>query len=193
VKNNLITKIANALEYIVAIVTGNMMMSLLIIAALWLINIVNWFFRGAFNYFGILPRTFRGIIGIIISPVLHSGPDHLFFNSIPLFILLSLMPVYGEKIFIDVTAFIIVTSGILTWSLGRNAIHIGASGIIMGYWSYLVTEAYKSPSVITVIVAIIMLYYLGGLFFNLFPQSESTSWEGHLFGFIAGIMAAFLF
>ena len=63
----------------------------------------------------------------------------------------------------------------------------------MGYWSFLITKAVQAPSFMTIIVASLMLYYLASLIFNLFPQSEKTSWEGHLFGFLSGITAAYLF
>ena len=169
-----------------------MQLSLCIIAVLWVLNIFNWLFKSYFNRFGIIPRHLAGLPGIIFSPILHGDPEHLFFNMIPLFILTSLIPIYGFTSFIHISIFIIIVSGALTWLFGRKAIHIGASGLIMGYWSFLITKAYQAPSMLTIVVAVIMLYYLAGMIFNLFPQSEKTSWEGHLFGFIAGIAAAFL-
>jgi len=188
----MLTELANTVTTLLHIVIANMQVSLYIIAALWVINIFNWLCKGYFNRFGILPRHFFGLVGIIFAPILHSNPEHLFFNSIPLFILSALIPVYGYTTFIHLTIFLVLASGLLTWLFGRKAIHIGASSVIMGYWSFLLTEAYKAPSMMTIIVATIMLYYLAGMIFNLFPQSEKTSWEGHLFGFISGIAAAFL-
>tara|TARA_Y100001001_G_C7888407_1_gene267237 strand:- start:220 stop:735 length:516 start_codon:yes stop_codon:yes gene_type:complete len=170
-----------------------MQISLLIILFLWCFNIINWLCGSYFNRFGIYARSAWGLIGIPFAPILHGNAEHLFFNSIPLFIMLSIIPVYGQDIFIHVSIFIIVTSGILTWLFGRKAIHIGASSLIMGYWSFLITKAFQTPSYMTIIVAMLMLYYLASLFFNLFPQSEKTSWEGHLFGFMTGIAAAYLF
>jgi len=188
----MLQEMADTVTTLINVIIANMQMSLYIIAALWAFNIFNWLCKSYFNRFGIFPRHILGLPGIIFSPILHSGPEHLFFNSIPLFILSSLIPVYGLTTFIHVTIFITLVSGALTWLFGRKAIHIGASGVIMGYWSFLLTKAYQAPSMMTVIVAVIMLYYLAGMIFNLFPQSEKTSWEGHLFGFIAGIAAAFL-
>lgn len=166
--------------------------SFIIIGFLWGLNVINWLTGSFLNYFGILPRHPFGAIGIIFSPLLHANSEHLFFNSIPLFILLCLLPVYGQTVFIKMTIFIVLVSGSLTWVMGRKAIHIGASGLIMGYWSFLIYKAYQAPSLLSILLAALTLYYLGSLILNIFPQSEKTSWEGHLFGFLAGIAAAYI-
>jgi membrane associated rhomboid family serine protease len=188
----ILNELANSVTILLALIKANMFFSLMVLAALWTIHLLNWCLKGYLNRFGIYPRHPYGLIGVIFSPFLHAHFDHLFFNSIPLFILLSLLPVYGKLVLIKTTLFIIVTSGLLTWLFGRKAFHIGASSLIMGYWSFLITKAYEAPSMMSVLLAFLTLYYLGSMILNLFPQSEKTSWEGHLFGFIAGIAAAFL-
>ena len=72
-------------------------------------------------------------------------------------------------------------------------IHIGASGLVMGYWGFVLVNAYHSPSFIAIAVAAVCLYYFSSLFANLMPQGEKVSWEGHVFGFLAGIITTFTY
>lgn len=84
---------------------------------------------------------------------------------------------------------ITLVSGGILWLIGRRAIHVGASGLIMGYWGYLLVYAYQHPSILSYVLAIICIYYFGGLLLSIFPKEDSVSWEGHLFGLFAGILA----
>ncbi|MFN7096286.1 MAG: rhomboid family intramembrane serine protease, partial [Gammaproteobacteria bacterium] len=92
--------------------------------------------------------------------------------------------------FWQISIFIILICGILTWLIGRNAIHVGASGVIMGYWGFLLTLAIYQPSAFNIIIVIVMLYYLSSLFLNLFPSGEEVSFEGHICGLVAGVAVA---
>ena len=98
-------------------------------------------------------------------------------------------------VFYIVTLTIILLSGFATWLLGRRAIHVGASSLIMGYFGYLFTEAYYQPTAITVIIAIVCIYYFGGLIIaSVIPSGKrNISWEGHVFGLAAGIATAMFF
>lgn len=160
---------------------------LVIIASLWAFNIVNWMLGKPIRL-GVIPRTIPGLFGIIFSPIIHANPNHLFFNSIPLFFLTifltSLEPVY----YIYIIMAIAVLSGFGVWIIGRRGNHIGASSVITGMFSFILTEAIQSPSIVTIFCGIIALYYFGSILLSLFPQGEDTSWEGHLAGFIAGIV-----
>lgn len=177
------------LQSIPALVQTNLPISLSIIAGLWLIYFINLLLGGRLNILGIYSRHPLGLIGIFFSPFLHSNFNHLFFNSIPLFVLINFMLLDGLQTFIRVSIIIILLSGLGTWLFGRKAIHIGASSVIMGYWSYLLLSAYKNPTVLSLVLALVCLYYFGGLLFSLFPSEEKVSWEGHVFGFLAGIAA----
>jgi membrane associated rhomboid family serine protease len=179
------------LQNLVAAIQVNIFFLLKIILGLWLLNIINWLVGSRLNYFGIYPRSLRGLPGIILSPLLHGNFNHLFFNSIPLFVLGNLVLLNGQANFYCVSVMIIILSGFGVWLFGRLAIHIGASSIIMGYFGYLLTEAYYHNSVIAIILGFICLYYFGGLILMLLPGKKGVSWEGHVFGFIAGIIAAF--
>jgi len=145
--------------------------------------------RNRLSIAGIFPRHPFGLTGIICAPFLHANWGHLFFNTVPLFILANLVLIYGRVEFYQVTAIIIVLGGLATWVLGRKAIHLGASGLIMGYWGFLLLQSYYHPSILAVFVGVICLYYLGGLFLSLFPSGKGVSWESHVFGFLAGMVA----
>ena len=171
----------------------NMPFVLSLLATLVLFNIVNWILGGRFNILGIYPRSIHGLIGIPFAPVLHGNPAHLFFNLIPLFIFINFVLIGGVNEFYCVSTVIIVLSGLAIWLMGRKAIHIGASSLIMGYWSYLLVDAYYHPTVATLFVGITTLYYFAGLFMSIIPSDEpGISWEGHLFGAAAGLAANYL-
>lgn len=166
--------------------------ALFLIAILWVIQLINALLGYRLNFLGIHPRHLRGLIGIPCSPFLHAGFNHLFFNSIPLLILLDFMLLRGNHAFICATTWIMLISGSVTWLFGRRGLHVGASSLAMGYWGYLLIQAYHHPSVLSILLGIICLYYLGGLISGFFPTEERVSWEGHFFGFLAGIAAVYL-
>jgi membrane associated rhomboid family serine protease len=186
--NNLMQQI----ELTIAALQKNLQFVLSVLAALVIIHMVNAITGYRLNYFGIYPRKLHGLPGIVLSPLLHANFNHLFFNSIPLFVMLSFVMLEGLPQFIVVTAIITVLGGAATWLFGRRGIHVGASGVIMGYWSYLLVEAYHHPTVISIALGVVCLYYFGGMILNVFPTSVRSSWEAHLFGFLAGIAASYL-
>lgn len=165
---------------------------LICLGVLWLINIFNWIIGSPCNKLGIYPRRISGLIGIIFCPILHKNFNHLFFNSIPLFVLGLVILAKNLSLFYWVTTIIMLLGGLAVWLFGRKALHIGASGLISGYFGYIVMTAYTNPSFTTLLVAILVLYYFGGLFFGIFPREDRVSWESHLLGFLAGIASAFL-
>lgn len=179
------------LQTTIALIQHYLPSLLWILAAVWGVNIVNWLLGSPLFILGLYPRRLSGLPGIFFSPWLHKDFSHLFYNSIPLILLACGALVTGWNNFLYVSGIIIVISGLLTWLMGRSAIHIGASGLIMGYWAYLLALSYWLSSSVSIIVGFIALYYFGGLVANLFPSEERVSWEGHVFGFIAGLVAAY--
>ena len=161
-------------------------------ALLWAFNIVNWLIGKPFLIFGIIPRNPLGLPGIFAAPILHADFNHLFFNSFPLLVLATGLLTYGNNFFIQTTIVITLISGLLTWLFARRAIHVGASALIMGYWSFLLVLAVMEKSMMSIALGFVCLYYFGGLLFSIFPQEVKVSWEGHLAGFIAGIITAWM-
>ncbi len=186
-------ELASVLQTLLQTIQDNIALLFGIALTLWILLLINKLLGYRLNNLGIVPRTGHGLIGIIFSPVLHGNATHLFFNIIPLLALSCFILVGGQALFWRVTVTIVLLSGILIWLFGRRAIHIGASALVTGYWGYLLINAYHQPSLMAIVLAAICAYYFGGIFFGLFPSEEKVSWEGHLFGCIAGIATNYIF
>ncbi len=184
--------IFNAIDTLANSIKQNAHLTLGIIATLWAVHIVNVLFKHRLNIFGIYPRTWHGLIGIICAPFLHGNVQHLIFNSIPLFLLMNMVLVNGVPIFYAVTLIIVLLSGFAVWLFGRKALHIGASGVVMGYWGYVLINAIEQRTAVTILVAVVGVYYFGGMLLNLLPGDAKSSWESHIFGFLAGGAAYFI-
>ena len=185
---NLLTEFTNT----IALMKAQAGYAFVLLLILWAIHIVNSALNYRLNVLGIYPRRPQGLMGIVFSPVLHGNYAHITFNSIPFFFLTDFLLVSGTRQFYLISACIMLLSGFATWCVGRKAIHIGASSLILGYFGYLLTNAILHPNGSTIIIAIFTVYYFGSLIFNLFPTDVKTSWEGHLFGFLAGIATVYL-
>lgn len=170
----------------------NIGLCLILVGIFWAVHIINVCTRYRLNQFGIIPRRSEGFLGIIFSPFLHGNFQHLLFNSLPLFLLINLLMLYGQEMFIVVSLVVIVGGGFATWLFGRPAIHIGASGLLMGYFGFLLVQVYFNPGVLSVFVIVVTLYYLSGLFMSLIPGDKGVSVESHIFGFLAGLAIAYL-
>lgn len=167
--------------------------SLGFIALLFGIHILNTMMGHRLNFLGIWPRKKFGWIGIPFSPFLHGNLPHLMFNMIPLFVFSNFILLQGDRTFYIASVYMIVMSGVLTWLFGRRGIHVGASALIMGYLGFIVVGIYHRPTVLSVVIGAVCIFYFGGIFMNLLPSSDKrVSWEGHIFGFVSGIVAAYV-
>jgi membrane associated rhomboid family serine protease len=143
--------------------------------------------------FGLIPRTIPGLLGIISAPFLHGSLSHLIGNSISFTIFaLVLSMLEGNKMFAKVMLMILIGGG-LTWILGRNAIHIGASGLIFSLWGYMLFAGWFSRKLKYILVSFGLIFFYSGMIFGVLPGKVGISWEGHLFGFIAGIIVSWLY
>lgn len=174
----------------IILIQQNSRIAFILIALLWVIQVINFASGYRLNYLGLVPRHLYGLVGIPCHTFLHDSFSHLFFNSIPLFFLIDFVLVTNIHNFIIISISIILINSILLWLFGRKGIHIGASGLVMGYFGFILASPLSYGSSLNIILAILCLYYLSGLFFNLLPTRERVSWEGHLFGFIGGIITA---
>lgn len=185
-------KIGTEIQHVIIAMQGNMLFTFKIVAVLWVIHILNWLVQYKLNGLGIRTRTLRGLPGILFSPLLHGDFNHLFFNTIPLFVLSDLVLLEGKMVFYKVSLVIIILGGFLVWLFGRRGIHIGASCLIMGYFGYLLSKAYFHVTGTAIILAGICIYYFGGLILSVFPGAKkNVSWDGHIFGLLAGIFTAY--
>jgi len=166
---------------------------LITIILLWTIYFIEIKLGLNFNNYGIYPKSFVGLRGILFSPFIHSDATHLFNNSIPLAVMLGCLYYFYQKIANKVLIIGLVLTGFLTWILGRPSYHIGASGIIYMLVSFIFFSGIfrKYYRLIALSLAVVFLY--GSMVWYIFPTSERISWEGHLSGFIVGFLFAFIF
>lgn len=141
---------------------------------------------------GISPRRLYGLPGIIFAPLLHANFNHLFFNLIPLLVLANFVLIHSLNYFLWATVIITFVSGFLIWCFAKPGIHIGASALITGYWGLLVSDIIQQGSLTAIILGVISVYYFAGIFLGIFPGKKGVSWEGHLFGLIAGLLTSYL-
>jgi membrane associated rhomboid family serine protease len=172
--------------------TENVKFVLFGVALLWVIYGVDWLFRLHLNRLGIVPRTSRGLVGIIASPFLHANLLHLISNTIPLLVLSLLLVIFYEKIAPFVIGFVVVVGGGLVWLLGRSSNHIGASGLIYGLAAFLIVYGIIKKNVVSIILSVMVaLVYGSSMVSGILPVYSYISWESHLFGAAAGVLAAF--
>jgi membrane associated rhomboid family serine protease len=138
----------------------------------------------------IVPRTLGGLPGIATAPFVHGNAAHLAANLPPFVVLGALVLRHGERAFPATAAIIAIGSGLLLWLLGRSAAHMGMSGVIFGFFGYLVTLAYFTRAVTDVLIAGAVVLLYGSMLAGIKPARNGTSWEGHLFGLISGIATA---
>ncbi|MCP5006060.1 MAG: rhomboid family intramembrane serine protease [Planctomycetes bacterium] len=162
------------------------------VAVIWIIELINLSTGHRLSGWGILPRTVKGLVGIPLSPFLHASVYHVMVNTIPLATLGGFVILHGKRLFFEITIIIILVSGAALWLFGRSSYHVGASGLIFGYFGYLVVRAWYERSLKSFFIAFITVSLFGGIMWGLLPTLSRISWEGHLCGLLAGILAAYL-
>jgi membrane associated rhomboid family serine protease len=164
-----------------------------LLALMWGIEVINFFLGHSLSRIaGIQPRTLIGLIGIPVSPFLHFGLFHLLMNTLPFAILGGLICLQDRKLFLEVSVIIIVVAGLAVWLLGRPAIHAGSSTLIFGYFGFLLASGWYAKDLQSIIIALVVLIFYGGMIIGILPLRTYVSWEGHLFGLLAGISAAWM-
>lgn len=163
---------------------------ILFVLLMGLSHLFQFVFDISFVHFGIFPRSFKGLFGIISSPLIHGSFNHLFNNSVPIIILGGLLFYFYKEIAFKVSVWIYLMVGVWTWIYAREAYHIGASGVLYGLFSFLLISGFirRNKQLISLSFAVIFLY--GSLVWGLFPIDIKVSFEAHVFGFIAGIILA---
>ncbi|MEO1107412.1 MAG: rhomboid family intramembrane serine protease [Pseudomonadota bacterium] len=161
------------------------------IAALWAIQVINWALGYRLNLaFGLIPRHIGGIDGIFGMPVLHASFSHLMSNTPPLVLMGTLLALTATRALLLVNAVIIALGGALVWLFGSNAIHIGASGLVFGWFGFLVGRGVVDRSLVTLGAALLVALVYGSIIWGVLPGQPGVSWEAHLFGALAGAVAA---
>lgn len=162
-----------------------------VLVVIQVVNMATGYWMNA--QWGIVPRTVHGLIGIVAAPLLQTGWGHLLANIVPLLIFGFLVMAGGVKQFVAVTVLVWVISGFGVWlTAPTNSVTVGASGLVFGYLTYLVCRGFFSRKVSQILIGLVLLAIWGGIFWGLLPGSNGISWQGHLFGALGGLLAAFL-
>ena len=167
--------------------------SAIVLIIIWSVKIFEIVFDYDFTEYGVLPRKFNGLTGILFSPLIHSDVNHLLNNSLPVIILCLLIFNFYSQIAKKIFIYLYFISGLWLWCIGRESFHIGASGLIYAMASFLFFSGILRKNSQLSAVALLVIFIYGGLFWGLFPIHKNVSWEGHLTGFIAGILVSFIF
>lgn len=159
-------------------------------AAMTVVHVVDLFLGGFLKSFGIHPREISSAYTIATAPWLHADFMHLGNNLVAFIVLGSLALLNGVRYFVKASVMIIVIGGALVWLFGRESTHIGASGWIFGLWSLVIALAWFDRSPRNIAIALGVLFFYGGMVFGVLPTASYISFESHLFGAIAGVIAA---
>ena len=165
----------------------------LFLLIMWAVKIIEYNFELSFAHFGVFPQSLSGLKGILLSPFIHKDFTHLINNSYPILILGGILFSIYRKIALQLFMWLFFIAGFWLWIIGRPSFHIGASGIIYALASFLLVSGIvqKNPRLSAISMLVIFLY--GSMIWGLLPTKEPISWEGHLAGFLAGILVAIFY
>ena len=166
----------------------------LLLGACWAVEVVNYADEGALtNRYGIQAHNSDAIWHIFTAPFLHANLDHIMANSVPLAILGFLAALRGVARFVTVSLIIMVASGLGVWFLSASGtVTVGASGLIFGYFGYLLARGFVERRVLDIVVGGLVAVVYGTMIFGALPGQPGISWQAHLFGLIGGVFAAWL-
>jgi membrane associated rhomboid family serine protease len=174
--------------------SGALLVMVGVAALLWVIEIVDqtgdhhWDLR-----FGLKPRQIDGLWGVVTQPFLHSSYSHLFSNMVPLIGVGWVLLLSGLRVWLFVTAFVVVVGDVATWLVAPSGIVVGASALVFGWMGYLLARAYFSRRLKWILTAVAVLIFFGTLLGNLLPSVDArVSWQSHLCGFLAGVLVGWL-
>lgn len=172
---------------------GVVVYPLLFVLSIWVVFWAEVRFGFNFTRLGIYPLAVKGIPGIALSPLIHSGLTHLLHNSLPLLILSAALFYFYRPIAWKVIIFGILLSGLMTWLIGRPSYHIGASGLIYVLVSFTFFKGIFAKHYRLIALSLMVVFLYGGMIWYTFPIKDEISWEGHLSGFLVGLFFALVF
>ncbi|MFT6699654.1 MAG: membrane associated rhomboid family serine protease [Porticoccaceae bacterium] len=163
------------------------------VVSIWFIYWIEIQFGLNFNKFGVYPRTIEGFRGVFLTHFIHSNTNHVFNNSIPLFVLLSSLFYFYKDIAYKVLFFGGFLTGCLTWCIARDSYHIGASGIVYLLFSFVFFSGMIRKHFRLVALSLVIIFSYGSMIWYVLPIKEGMSWEGHLSGFLIGLILAIIY
>ncbi len=165
----------------------------LLVFSIWFIYWVEIKFGFNFNKYGIFPRSFSGLKGVLCGPFIHGDTKHLFNNSVPLFVLSMCLFYFYKELSLKVLIYGGLLAGFLTWIIARESYHIGASGIVYLLFSFVFFSGIIRKHYRLVAVSLITIFLYGSMIWYVFPIKEGMSWEGHLSGLIIGFILSVIY
>lgn len=163
-----------------------------ILAVMWGLEIVDLYaLRGALDVYGIHPRETDKLVGIAFAPFLHGNLAHLMSNTVPLVIFGWIIMLHQVRDFFIVSLISLLVGGAGTWLVGApGSVHIGASGVVFGLFGFLLLRGWFRRSIGSILLSVGIFLLYGGILWGVLPTQPGVSWEGHLFGFAGGVLAA---
>jgi membrane associated rhomboid family serine protease len=165
----------------------------LFLVILWLIKLIEYSLDLNFAYWGIYPLRMKGLKGILFSPLIHSSFKHLINNTVPLLILGVTIFYFYYKVAFRVFFLLYLMVGVWVWFGGRPAYHIGASGLVYGFASFIFFSGIIRNHINLMAISLLVVFLYGGMIWGIFPIYEKISWESHMLGSIAGLFLAFYY
>lgn len=166
---------------------------ILFVVFIWFIYWIEIKFGLNFNKYGLYPREFSGLKGVLFSPFIHSDTKHLFNNSIPLFVLTLSLFYFYRRVAAKVLIYGALLTGLFTWIIARDSYHIGASGVVYLLFSFVFFSGVFKNHYRLIALSLITIFLYGSMVWLILPTEDRISWEGHLAGFVTGIFFAFLY
>lgn len=161
--------------------------------AIWFVYFIEIKFGFNFNKYGIYPKTITGLRGILFSPFIHSTTKHLLNNSLPLVILTASLFYFYRSIAFKILIVGTIITGFLTWSFARPSYHIGISGVIYLLVSFVFFSGIFRKYYRLIALSLAVVFWYGSMIWYIFPVKERISWEGHLSGFLTGLLLAYIY
>ena len=175
---------------------GSTIIPIILVAIMWLVKIIETVFDLDFSFLGIKPMSAEGLPGILLFHFIHGDWHHLFANTVPILVLGSSLYYFYRPIANKILLILIFTTGLITWCMARSGVHIGASGLVYGLTYFLMLSGFIRRDRKLIIISLIVVFLYGSLVWGLYPKyaiENNISWEGHLAGFVMGIVLAFYF
>jgi membrane associated rhomboid family serine protease len=158
---------------------------------MWLVKFIEYFFELDFSKFGIYPREIGSLSGIFFSPFIHGDFNHLISNTMPFFLLSTAIHYFYRKMAYNIVFLSWILVGFSVWLGGRYSWHIGASGLVYAFASFLFFSGILSKDKRLIAVSLLTSFLYGGMIWGVLPTNTNISWESHLFGFFVGFILAF--
>jgi membrane associated rhomboid family serine protease len=176
-----------------SVIARSIWFPLLFVLVLWIIKLAEVFSGESFAGYGIVPRTFAGLTGIVTTIFIHSDFNHLLNNTLPLLILGSGLMFFYRDVALKVFMLIWLMGGFWVWLFARESSHIGASGLIYGIAAFLFLSGVLKKNKNLLAISLLTVFLYGGLTWGIFPITNYISWEAHLAGGLAGLLCAYVF